>query len=500
MIKFKNYSFFIVFLLSLYCQSSIASTIDEKINEILAPISSIIVNIVFFSVEIYDGIQIPLIVVWLILAALFTTIYFGFVNIRYFKTALKIASGKFKEDHAPGEVTHKQALWTACAATVGLGNIAGVAIAVSLGGPGATFWMIVAGLLGMSLKFCECTLGVKYRIINKDGTISGGPMYYLSRGLKEIGLETLGKYLAIFFSICCIGGALGGGNMFQANQSFQQFLNITGGENSYFYDKAWVYGLVMAIILGAVIIGGIKSIAKVTEKLVPFMAIIYVLAAIIIILLNNSLVVEAINLIINGAFTGEGITGGFVGVLIQGFRRAAFSNEAGLGSAPIAHAAVKTNYPVTEGFVSLLEPFIDTVIICTMTALVIIITGMYSNDQGLSGIELTSKAFEKDISFFPYILAIAAILFAFSTMISWSYYGLKSWTFLFGKSKEMENLFKLIFCLFVVFGSSLSMSAVIDLSDSLMFLMALFNIVGVYLLASKVKKELKTYLSVKSSE
>ena len=500
MIKIKNYSFFITFLLFLYCQSSIASSIDEKINGIIAPISSVIVNIVFFSVEIYDGIEVPLIVVWLILAALFTTFYFGFVNIRYFKTALKIASGKFKEDHAPGEVTHKQALWTACAATVGLGNIAGVAIAVSLGGPGATFWMIVAGLLGMSLKFCECTLGVKYRVINKDGTVSGGPMYYLSKGLKEIGLESLGKYLAILFSICCIGGALGGGNMFQANQSFQQFLNITGGENSYFYDKAWIYGLVMAVILGAVIIGGIKSIAKVTEKLVPFMAIIYVLAAIIIILLNSSLVGEAIKLIINGAFTGEGITGGFVGVLIQGFRRAAFSNEAGLGSAPIAHAAVKTNYPVTEGFVSLLEPFIDTVIICTMTALVIIITGMYSNDQGLSGIELTSKAFEKDISFFPYILAIAAILFAFSTMISWSYYGLKSWTFLFGKSKKKENLFKLIFCMFVVFGSSLSMGAVIDLSDSLMFLMALFNIVGVYLLASKVKKELKTYLSVKSSE
>ncbi len=500
MMKIKNYSFFITLFLLFYSQNSLALSIDEQINNIIAPISGIIVNIVFFSIEIYEGIKVPLIVVWLIVAAIFTTIYFGFVNIRYFKTALKIVGGKHKEENAPGEVSHKQALWTACAATVGLGNIAGVAIAVSLGGPGATFWMIVAGLLGMSLKFCECTLGVKYRVINSDGTVSGGPMYYLSRGLKEIGLETLGKYLAILFSICCIGGALGGGNMFQANQSFQQFLSITGGESSYFYDKAWIYGLVMAIILGIVIIGGIKSIAKVTEKLVPFMAIIYVIAALIIILLNSSLIGEAIKLIINGAFTGEGITGGFIGVLIQGFRRAAFSNEAGLGSAPIAHAAVKTNYPVTEGFVSLLEPFIDTVIICTMTALVIIITGMHANDQGLSGIELTSKAFEKDISFFPYILAIAAILFAFSTMISWSYYGLKSWTFLFGKSKKIENLFKLIFCIFVVFGSSLSMNAVIDLSDSLMFLMALFNIVGVYLLASKVKKELKLYISIKSSE
>jgi AGCS family alanine or glycine:cation symporter len=439
-----------------------------------------------------------LIVVWLILASIFCTIYFGFANIRYFATAIKIL--RSKESNAPGEVTHKQALWTACAATVGLGNIAGVAIAVSLGGPGATFWMILAGLLGMSLKFCECTLGVKYRVINKDGSVSGGPMYYLSRGLKEIGLERLGKILAIFFSICCIGGALGGGNMFQANQSFQQFLNITGGENSFFADKAWLYGLIMATILGLVIIGGIKSIAKVTEKLVPLMSIIYILAALVIIIINNDLILKAINLIIYGAFTGEGIAGGFVGVLIQGFRRAAFSNEAGLGSAPIAHSAVKTNYPVTEGFVSLLEPFIDTVIICTMTALVIIITGMHVNEDGLGGIELTSKAFEKDIAFFPYILAVAAILFAFSTMISWSYYGLKSWAFLFGKKKSTENIFKLIFCLFVVLGSSLSIGSVIDLSDSMIFLMALFNIVGVYLLASKVKNELKIYLKIKSSE
>ena len=478
--------------------SSHALQIDQKINEVLNPISALVVGVVFFSVEFFEGIKVPLIVVWLIVAAIFCTVYFGFVNVRHFGMAIKIF--RSEEKNAPGEVTHKQALWTACAATVGLGNIAGVAIAVSLGGPGATFWMIVAGLLGMSLKFCECTLGVKYRVINDDGSVSGGPMYYLSVGLKEIGLANLGKYLAILFSICCIGGALGGGNMFQANQSFQQFLNITGGQGSFFSDKAWLYGLIMAILLGAVIIGGIKSIAKVTEKLVPFMALIYVVAALIIIILNYNLIFDAFKLIINGAFTGEGVAGGFVGVLIQGFRRAAFSNEAGLGSAPIAHSAVKTNYPVTEGFVSLLEPFIDTVIICTMTALVIIITGMHLESEGLGGIQLTSKAFEKDIAFFPYILAIAAILFAFSTMISWSYYGLKSWTYLFGKNKNNENIFKLIYCLFVVFGSSLSIGAVIDLSDSMMFLMALFNIVGVYLLASKVKKELNKYLKIKYSE
>ncbi len=492
------FGFFFIILSFFYTVTSYAISIDNQINNILTPISSTVVSIVFFSVEIFEGTKVPLIVVWLILAAIFCTLYFGFVNIRHFGTALKIF--RSEETNAPGEVSHKQALWTACAATVGLGNIAGVAIAVSLGGPGATFWMILAGLLGMSLKFCECTLGVKYRVINEDGTVSGGPMYYLSRGLKEIGLEKSGKYLAILFSICCIGGALGGGNMFQANQSFKQFLNITGGENSFFADKAWLYGVVMAIILGAVIIGGIKSIARVTEKLVPIMALIYVSAALVIIIMNYSLISDALKLIIHGAFTGEGVAGGFVGVLIQGFRRAAFSNEAGLGSAPIAHSAVKTNYPVTEGFVSLLEPFIDTVIICSMTALVIIITGMHTNTEGLGGIEITSKAFEKDIIFFPYILAIAAILFAFSTMISWSYYGLKSWTYLFGKNKSNENIFKLIFCLFVVFGSSLSVGAVIDLSDSMMFLMALFNIVGVYLLASKVKKELTDYLKIKSSE
>ncbi|MAI02552.1 MAG: alanine glycine permease [Rickettsiales bacterium] len=493
-------SFFITIAIILVSENILALDIDEKINDIISPISDTVVAIVFFSIKISDNISIPLIVVWLIIAAVFCTVYFGFVNIRHFGTAIKIINNKNIESKAPGEVSHRQAFWTACAATVGLGNIAGVAIAVSLGGPGATFWMILAGLLGMSLKFCECTLGVKYRVINKDGTVSGGPMYYLSRGLKEIGLETLGKYLAIFFSICCIGGALGGGNMFQANQSFQQFLNITGGQDSFFVDKAWLYGFVMAIILGVVIIGGIKSIARVTEKLVPFMAVIYVLAAITIIILNSSLIGEAINLIIKGAFTGEGVTGGFVGVLIQGFRRAAFSNEAGLGSAPIAHSAVKTNYPVTEGFVSLLEPFLDTVIICTMTALVIIITGMHLNANELSGIELTSKAFEKDIFFFPYVLAIASILFAFSTMISWSYYGLKSWTYIFGKNKNNENIFKLIFCLFVIFGSSVSVNSVIDLSDSMMFLMALANIIGVYLLASKVKKELNIYLKIKSSE
>ena len=495
----KTLKYFLIFCSFIFSLESFADTFDDKINETLSPISNIVAGIVFYSIEINNS-SIPIIVVWLIVAAIFCTVYFNFVNVRCFKLALGFLSAKKNEKNAPGEVTHKQALWTATAATVGLGNIAGVAIAVSLGGPGATFWMILAGILGMSLKFCECTLGVKYRVINKDGTVSGGPMYYLSRGLGEIGHVKLGKFLAVMFSLCCIGGALGGGNMFQANQSFQQFVNITGGEASFFANRAWLYGLILSILLGIVIIGGIKSIAKVTEKLVPFMAFIYIVCAFVIIIINRDLIGDAIVMIFKGAFTNEGVAGGFIGVLIQGFKRAAFSNEAGLGSAPIAHSAVKTNYPVTEGLVALLEPFIDTVIICTMTALVIIITGMHLNVDGFSGIELTSQAFAKDINWFPYVLGVAAILFAFSTMISWSYYGLKSWTYLFGKSKTKENIFKLIFCIFVIIGSSLSAGPVIDLSDSMIFLMSLFNIIGIYLLISKVKYELKEYLRLRSSE
>ena len=472
---------------------SLAQGIDSTINEILSPISDAIVNVVFYSIPV-GGTGLPLIVVWLILGAVFCTLYFGFINVRGFRLGFDLVRGKGSDDKAPGEVSHFQALSTACAATVGLGNIAGVAVAVAIGGPGATFWMIVAGLLGMSLKFCECTLGVKYRIKNADGSISGGPMYYLSQGLSEKGLKSLGKYLAIFFSICCIGGALGGGNMFQANQSFQQFVSVTGGEDSFFADKGWLFGLVLATLLGVVIIGGITRIAKVTEKLVPFMAIIYLLAALVIILTHITQLPAAFGLIISGAFSPEGVAGGFVGVLVQGFKRAAFSNEAGLGSAPIAHSAVKTNFPATEGLVSLLEPFIDTVVICTMTALVIVITGMYSNPANMAGIELTSAAFESAIPWFPYVLALAAVLFAFSTMISWSYYGLKSWTFLVGHSHTAEISFKLVYCLFVILGATMSLGPVINIADSMIFLMSLANLIGVYLLASVVKKELEKYI------
>ena len=477
-----------------------AGGVDEAINAAIAPISNAIVNVVFFAVPVGEA-DLPLIVVWLVVAAAFATLYFNFISFRAFGHAVDLIKGDYSNPKDAGEVSHFQALATALSGTVGLGNIAGVAIAVSIGGPGATFWMILAGLMGMSLKFAECTLGVKYRNEYPDGTVSGGPMYYLSKGLAEKNMPGLGKVLAIFFAICCIAGSLGGGNMFQANQSFQQFVNVTGGEASFMADKGWLFGLIIAILVGVVIIGGIKSIAKVTEKVVPFMAIIYCTAALVIILAHITEVPAAFGAIIGGAFSPEGVAGGAIGALIQGFKRAAFSNEAGVGSAAIAHSAVRTKEPITEGLVALHEPFIDTVVICTMTALVIVITGTYQAGGGMSGVELTSVSFESVFSWFPYILAVAVILFAFSTMLSWSYYGAKCWTYLFGENRTMDLIFKLIFCVFVVIGSSMNLGPVVDFSDSAIFAMAVANIVGLYILFPVVKKDLDSYWSrLKSGE
>lgn len=464
--------------------------LDEKINQAISPISNVIAGAMFYSVPI-GGTAFPLIVGWLVIAATIFTIYFGFVQFRRFGHAISLVKGDYSHPEDAGEVSHFQALATALSGTVGLGNIAGVAVAVSIGGPGATFWMILAGLLGMASKFTECTLGVKYRNEYEDGRVSGGPMYYLSKGLAEKGKPGLGKVLAVVFSICCIGGAVGGGNMFQANQAFQQVVNVTGGENSFLAGSGWLFGLIMAIIVGVVIIGGIKSIAKVTEKIVPLMAVIYVTAGMIIILSNITMVGDAFAQIFVGAFTGAGVAGGVIGALIQGFKRAAFSNEAGIGSAAIAHAAVRTKEPVTEGYVALLEPFIDTVVICTMTALVITISGELNS--GLTGVELTSAAFASAFTWFPLTLALAVVLFAFSTMLSWSYYGLKSWTYLVGEGKGKEIIFKLFFCLCVIVGASMSLGPVIDFSDSMIFAMAIPNIIGLYFLMPVVRGEVKQY-------
>lgn len=486
-----------------------AMTLDEKVNQTFAQFTGPFVSLIFAPLP---GTSFPWIVLWLVVAASIFTIYFSFVQLRYFGHAVSLVKGDYSDPDDAGEVSHFQALATALSGTVGLGNIAGVAVAVGIGGPGATFWMILAGLLGMASKFTECTLGVKYRNEYPDGTVSGGPMYYISKGFKERGLPG-GSALAILFSIFCILGALGGGNMFQANQAHAQIAGIVGDY------PGWITGIIFAGVVFAVIVGGIKSIANVTEKVVPFMGILYVSAALVILLVNYDQIGWAFGQIFAGAFTGLGVAGGFVGALIQGFKRAAFSNEAGVGSAAIAHSAVKTKEPITEGFVSLLEPLIDTVVICTMTALVITIsgqliidpeTGTYVlNEAGsaistvgdTSGVALTSAAFASGISWFPYVLAIAVVLFAFSTMISWSYYGLKAWTYLFGEGKTSELTFKVIFCVFIVIGAAASLGPVIDFSDAAIFAMAVVNITALYFLMSIVKDELQSYSArLKSGE
>ncbi|GGH76494.1 MAG: amino acid carrier protein [Bacteroidetes bacterium] len=489
-----------------------SESIAEKFNGAFTPIvggvGSVLLGDPFAALGLYDNViyddngeparhangdiqtkSIPFIVVWLVLGALFFTLRMKFINVRGFKHAIQLARGKYDEPNAPGEVTHFQALATAVSATVGLGNIAGVAVAISVGGPGATFWMIVAGLLGMSSKFVECTLGVKYRTINEDGSVSGGPMHYLRRGLEGKNLGALGKVLAGMFAILAIGASFGGGNMFQANQAYEQL----AGQFPELAGKGFYFGIILAILVGIVIIGGIKSIARVTEKIVPLMAVIYIIAALVVVFSHIDHLGAAFGAIIDGAFDADALKGGFIGVLIQGFRRAAFSNEAGVGSAAIAHSAAKTKHPVAEGFVALLEPFIDTVVVCTLTALVLIFTDMHMV-QGIGGAQLTSDAFATVIDWFPFVLVIAIFLFAFSTMISWSYYGLKAWTFIFGETKKMEITYKLLFLVFVVIGSTVGLGAVIDFSDMMILAMAFPNITGLLIMSGEVKNDLAQYI------
>ncbi|MFM2639766.1 alanine/glycine:cation symporter family protein [Vibrio chagasii] len=477
--------------------SNLSQSVDGFFNEY----TGWFVGLIFKSVPVGEA-NFPIIVGWLLLAAMVFTVYFGFVQFKRVGMAIDIIKGKYtdpksKED---GEVSHFQALTTALSGTVGLGNIAGVGAALAIGGPGATFWMILCGLLGMASKFCECTLGVKYRTILPSGVVSGGPMYYLSQGLSERGLGGLGKVLAIGFALMCILGSLGGGNMFQANQAHAML--------TYAFDIPSEYGVITGLVLAAlvfsVIVGGMPSIASVTEKVVPWMAALYIGMAVVVIGSNLDQVGPAFSAIFTGAFTGEGVVGGFIGALIQGLKRATFSNEAGVGSAAIAHSAVKTKEPITEGLVSLLEPFVDTVIICTMTALVITIAGLNTgpfDGSGLTGVTLTAASFTETAGFFKYTLALAVIMFAFSTMISWSYYGLKAWTYLFGEGKATELVFKVMFCVFVVIGATIQFGAVIDFSDAAIFAMSIFNILGLYFLMPVVKKELQSFVArVKSGE
>lgn len=512
--------------------------LDERINDAFKPVADWWGWLIFYPLPFDAPYNLPIVLVLLIGGALFFTLAFGFVNIRRFPLAINVVRGKYDDlekaadpDHANphqadphaevnivdgdivdtirdeshhGEVSHFQALATAVSGTVGLGNIAGVAVAIGIGGPGATFWMIVCGLLGMSSKFVECTLGVKYRDIGPDGTVYGGPMYYLSRGFAEIGWGGVGKVMAVLFAIFCVGGSFGGGNAFQANQATAQITTLFGLEGG---AVKTIIGLILAILTGVVIIGGIKRIASVTEKLVPLMAVIYIIASLIIIGAHFSEVPAAIGQIFSGAFTPSAAVGGIVGVIIQGFRRAAFSNEAGAGSAAIAHSAVRTKFPASEGIVALLEPFIDTVVICTMTAIVIVLFNMdgffqYGGVNGnvmigsevVNGVDLTARAYNDVLPGFNIVLTVAIVLFAFSTMISWSYYGLQSWKYLFGRSKAADLTFKLIFCLFVVIGSAASLGAVIDFSDAMIFAMVFPNMIGLFFLFPKVREELNRYL------
>ena len=472
------------------------ATIDETINEAFKPIASAFNDLVFYSIPIGES-QLPLIVVWLIAGALYFTFYLKLINVRGFTHAIRIVLGKEdKTDTAPGEISHFRALTTAVSGTVGVGNITHVAVAISIGGPGATFWLIVAGFLGMASKFVECTLGVKYRQVNADGSVSGGPMYYMDKGLAEKNMPRLGKVMAWYYAVCIVVGCLGVGCMFQANQAYVQFVNVTGGAEGFFASRGWLFGSILALLTGLVIIGGIKSIARVTSKLVPFMALLYVGTALVVIGANFSAIPSAVSAIITNAFTPEGVTGGVIAVLILGFRRAAFSNEAGIGSSAIAHATVKTDEPLTQGFVAMLEPFIDTVVICTITALVIILT-VYEpamlNEGTIRGVELTSSAFASVIPWFPSVLAVVVMLFAYSTMISWSYYGLEGFVYMFGSKQRTKRIFNAVFCLFVVVGCTVQLDTVLDFSDAMIFAMALANMLALYLLGPNVKRKLDVY-------
>ena len=469
-------------------------TLDRIIDAAMRPVADAVAGFIFFTVPVL-GADLPLIVVWLIGGGLFFTVYLRFINVRGFAQALRIVSGRYADKDDPGEITQFQALTTAVSGTVGIGNIAGVAVAVSTGGPGATFWLIVAGLLGMSTKFAECTLGVLFRRRNPDGSVSGGPMYYLEQGLRARGRPGLGRALGTFYAASMVIGCLGIGNMFQSNQATALLLAVTGGDAGFFGGRAWLIGLLLAGLVALVIIGGITSIARTTSRLVPTMALLYVTLALLVLAMNAGEIPTALLAIWRGAFAPEGIAGGALGVLVTGFRRAAFSNEAGLGSAAIAHATARTPVPVSEGFVALLEPFIDTVVICTMTALVIITT-VYDPAlaaDGVGGIELTTRAFAAALPWSTLPLAVATILFAFSTMIAWSYYGLKAFTYLAGEGRRQDLGFKLFFCTFVVVGASINLAALVDLSDALVFVVAIPNLTGLYLMAPLVRRELERY-------
>ena len=457
------------------------------IDAVFSGVVAAIQKILFFSIG-----GMPLIILWIVSGGIFCTLRMGFINIRGFKHAIDIARGKYdnlNNDATGGEVTAFQALATALSGTIGLGNIAGVAIAIQMGGPGAVFWMTLAAILGMSSKFVECTLGMKYRKIKPDGSVSGGPMYYLAEGLSQRGMSQFGKILAVFFAVFCIGASFGGGNMFQVNQSFAALATVFPQIAGY----NWLYGILVAFLVGLVIVGGISRIGVVTSRLVPAMVVIYLAACVWVLAALVTEIPAAFTTIVREAFDPLAIEGGIIGVLVQGVRRSAFSNGAGLGSAAIAHSAAKTEKPIQEGIVAVLEPFIDTVVICNLTALAIVITGMYGDRvaPGTSGSELTATAFASVLDWFPLILSVVIVLFGFSTLITWSYYGQQCWGYLFGE--ETTLIYKGIFLFFIFIGAVVNLGAVVDFSDMMLLAMSVPNLIGCVILSDEVAKDLKQY-------
>ncbi|MCG7297889.1 amino acid carrier protein [Brevibacterium sp. ACRRH] len=469
------------------------SGVDQFLDKVFAPFAQVLSDIVFFALPLPGGAELPLIVVWLMAAAIFLTVYLRFQPITGLTHSLEVIRGKLTRKTDPGEVSSFQALATELSGTVGLGNIAGVAVAISVGGPGAALWIILFGFLAMSVKMAEATLGVKYRVVREDGSTAGGPMYYLKAGLAEIGRPKLGKFLSTFYAIAALIGVFGAGNLFQANQGAAVLVNATGGESSWFADKLWLIGVIMAVLAGLVIIGGIKKIADYTSAITPLMAILYMIGAVAVILVNFTSIPTAFGEMFAGAFTGGGVAGGVVGVAIIGIQRALFSNAAGVGSAGMAHSAVKTSRPATEGYTAMWEPLVDSVIVCTLTALAIITTGLYKQENDGSdaaGVELTSSAFSTVASWFPVLLTICVVLFAFSTVLSYSYYGQKATDFLTGGSEVAQRVFQVVWILAIVVGASIGLESVVMFSDAMFFLMSVPNLLGIYFLAKVLRQEI----------
>ena len=473
-------------------QQCLAFNLDSTLDKYVAPVADKIASWIFFPISI-SGTDVPIIIFWILFAGIFFTVYLRGIAIWGFKHAIDILRKPVEKDDNNGEVSSFQALATALSGTIGLGSIAGVAIAISLGGPGAAFWIFIGSIFGMSLKFVEASLAVKYRRFNLDGSISGGPMHYMAHGLTRKKLRWLGQPLSVIFAWLCICGGITGGNMIQINQATQQIVNITGGENSILYGQNWIIGTTVSIIVALIIVGGIKGISKVTEKVVPFMCGLYIISGLIVIAANFLLIPHALAIIVKQAFFPEAVAGGIFGTIIMGLRRSVQCNEAGTGSAPIAYATVKTKEPLSQGFVSLIEPFL-TGLLCLLTAFVITITNNYHVEAGgISGIQMTSAAFSSVISFFPYILAVVVVLFGLSTLISWAYYGQKAWNFLFGEGYKRTLIFQIAYCGFIIIGSVMNLRSVINITDAMMISMSVPNIITMYILAPEIKRDLCEY-------